>query len=123
MQKLISTLLLILLFSASIAAEDNTPTSMGIPITIEKNKSINRYPQAPARIPVVCSHDEYSVFIESRYSLFADITVEDEAGTIVASTAAMLTPEQPLTLLINDAGTFEITIQIGDTIYSGTFTL
>lgn len=58
MQKLISTLLLILLFSASIAAEDNTPASMGIPITIEKNKSINRYPQAPARIPVVCSHDD-----------------------------------------------------------------
>lgn len=123
MQKLLSTFILILIFCISLSAEDNTVNKTKIPLNTEKNETIKRHPQAPARIPVVCSHDEYSVFVESRYSLFADITVEDESGTIIASTATMLTPELPLSLSINEAGTFEITIQIEDTIYTGTFTL
>lgn len=122
MQKTILTLLLFFMSWTSLFAEDEIISRTNVPLN-HQERPITKHPQAPARIPVVCSHDEYSVFIESRYSLFADITVEDEAGTTVASTAAMLTPEQPLTLSINDAGTFEITIQIGDTIYSGTFTL
>lgn len=67
------------------------------PITIRKKiETTTRQPRTPARIPVVCSHDEYSVFVESRYSLFANISIEDEAGTTVASTTAMLTSGQPL---------------------------
>lgn len=103
-------------------AEDGIVNRSNVPLT-QPEKSIKDHPRAPARIPVVCSHDEYSVFVESRYSLFVDITVEDESGTIIASTATMLTPELPLSLSINEAGTFEITIQIEDTIYTGTFTL
>ena len=107
---------------ASLLAEDEIISRTNVPLN-HQERPIKKHPQAPARIPVVCSHDEYSVFVESRYSLFADITVEDESGTIIASTAAMLTPELPLALSINEAGTFEITIQIEDTTYSGTFTL
>ena len=122
MQKLIPLILLII-FGINICYANNNGNDNGCKIVLVRAKTTHKRPQAPAQIPVVCSHDEYSVFVESRYSLFADITVEDESGTIIASTAALLTPELPLSLSINEAGTFEITIQIEDTTYSGTFTL
>lgn len=123
MQKLLSTFILILIFCISLSAEENTVNKTKIPLNTEKNETIKRHPQAPARIPVVCSHDEYSVFVESLSSLFANVTVEDESGSIVANTAAIISPDFPLSIPINEAGTFEITIQIEDTIYTGTFTL
>lgn len=122
MQKFIITILLLFMGWTYLFAEDGIVNRSNVPLT-QPEKSIKDHPRAPARIPVVCSHDEYSVFVESRYSLFVDITVEDESGTIIASTATMLTPELPLSLSINEAGTFEITIRIEDTIYTGTFTL
>lgn len=122
MQKFIITILLLFMGWTYLFAEDGIVNRSNVPLT-QPEKSIKDHPRAPARIPVVCSHDEHSVFVESLSSLFVDITVEDESGTIIASTATMLTPELPLSLSINEAGTFEITIQIEDTIYTGTFTL
>lgn len=122
MQKFIITILLLFMGWTYLFAEDGIVNRSNVPLT-QPEKSIKDHPRAPARIPVVCSHDEHSVFVESLSSLFANVTVEDESGSIVANTAAIISPDFPLSIPINEAGTFEITIHIEDAAYYGTFTL
>jgi len=122
MQKTIIIFLLLFVGWVSLFAEDDKISRNNVPLN-HQERSIKNHPRTPVRIPVVCSHDEYSVFVESRYSLVANITVEDQTGTNVASTAAMLTPNIPISISINQPGTFEITIRIEDSVYSGNFTL
>ena len=122
MQKFIITIFLLFMGWTSLFAEEEAISRTNVPLN-HQEKPVKNHPRAPARIPVVCSHNEYSVFVESLYALFANITVEDESGSKVADMATMISPDLSLTLPIDQSGSFEITIQIDDSTYTGSFTL
>lgn len=101
---------------------DETRERTTVPLTKESHHT-TRQPRAPAQFLVECNHDDRNVFVESKTSLFAEVNINDANGSCIASKVSIIIPASPIILPINTTGVFDITIIIGENIYSGTFSI